>query len=349
MVPLHTPIADSLREPFAPYFEDPERAGSFHNPWPHAQLPSLLDLARWKTGANPLKPRGYRAHPVELTPNAYAEFAAASGSATRLFWIGHASFLLEQDGARFVVDPIFDRAGGFVARVTPPAARPEQLNALDAVLITHGHHDHCDPHALRALAQVNQGRTLFVVPRGLGKVLPRECEPRVELSWWQYVTVAGVRIHLVPAQHWHRRGMFDLNRALWGSYVLEGTHRLYHSGDTGYFGGFRAIGAVFGGIDAACLPLGAYEPRWFMASQHMSPEQSVTACSDLSATHFVGMHWGAYDLSNEPIEAGSELLREVVREQQLDAARMHVLRPGGSVALAGPSGATTARARHCYP
>jgi L-ascorbate metabolism protein UlaG (beta-lactamase superfamily) len=168
----------------------------------------------------------------------------------------------------------------------------------------------------------------------------------IELDWWQYVEIEGVRVHLVPAQHWHRRGLFDTNKSLWGGYVLEGTHRIYHSGDTGYFGGFRAIGRVFGGIDAACLPLGAYEPRWFMSAQHMSPEQSLSALDDLSATHLVGMHWAAYDLSDEPIDAGPRLLLQTAAVGGMAESRLHVLRPGGSLALRGKRGQTAAEVNH---
>jgi L-ascorbate metabolism protein UlaG (beta-lactamase superfamily) len=272
-----------------------------------------------------------------------------------LFWIGHASFLLELDGVRCVIDPIFGRAGGLVPRVTPAAASPADLRPLQVVMVTHGHHDHLDPSSLRQLAGsagVGSGSRadgpVFLVPRGLAAFLPSACRPVVELDWWQHVTIGGVRFHLVPAQHWHRRGMFDMNKGLWGGFVIEGTHRVYHSGDTGYFGGFQAIGEVFGGVDAACLPLGAYEPTWFMGTQHMSPAQSLTAFHDLAATHFVGMHWGAFDLSDEPIEAGPRWLRDAVAADGLDGARFHVLTPGGSLGLAGPRGGTAASTRHPF-
>ncbi len=348
MKPLRQAIPDELLAELAPYFTSPRAGAVFRNPWQHPPLPSLSAVVRWKTQGNEVRPRDYRVEPVPVVTDALAEFDARRGAATRVFWIGHASFLLELDGVRFVVDPIFGRAGGFVPRVTPAAARPEQLTSIAAVLVTHGHHDHLDPAALRELAIVNGGRALFVVPRGLGAVLPRQCRPFVELDWWEYVELQGVRVVLVPAQHWHRRGMFDLNKSLWGGIVLAGTHRVYHSGDTGYFDGFRAIGSVFGGIDAACLPLGAYEPRWFMRSQHMNPEESLTAAVELDATHFVGMHWGAYDLSDEPLAAGPRLARERALAQGLSTERVHVVLPGGSVSLQGARGHTRAETLHPY-
>jgi L-ascorbate metabolism protein UlaG (beta-lactamase superfamily) len=348
MTPEDRPIPSEVRAQFGEYFESPRANGHYRNPWGHPALPTGRDVLRWKTSPNDQRVKGYRARSLSVPSTGLADFEALVGYPTRLFWIGHASFLCELDGTRFVIDPIFGRAGGVVKRVTPPAAMPDQLTDISAVLVTHGHHDHLDPASLQKLAQAQKGRAVFVVPRGLASVLPRECTPAIELDWWQFVQIGAVRVHLVPAQHWHRRGAFDTNKSLWGGYVLEGTHRVYHTGDTGYFGGFEAIGRVFDGIDVACLPLGAYEPRWFMSAQHMSPEQSLQAQVDLNATHFVGMHWGTYDLSNEPIEAGPVLVQRVAAERGIGPDRLHVIEPGGSVALAGARGLTRAEVRHRY-
>lgn len=350
MSPLHTPrdtpISDAARARFAAFYRSPRDGTRFRNPWPHPALAGVRDVVRWKLQPNTARPPDYRVKPIARPEKGLSDFEALAG-ATRLFWIGHASFLVEMDGQRIVIDPIFGRAALVTPRVTPAAARAEQLGEVAAVLVTHGHHDHLDPGSLAALARANP-RALFIVPSGLSQALPRACQRVIELSWWQHLELGALRVHLVPAQHWHQRGPFDRNQRLWGGYVIEGTHRVYHSGDTGYFGGFEAIGAVFGGIDAACLPLGAYEPEWFMAAQHMSPAQSLAAWRDLGASHFVGMHWGAFDLSNEALDAGPRWLARALAERDLPRERFHVLAPGGSLALRGPRGAARAEVRHLY-
>jgi L-ascorbate metabolism protein UlaG (beta-lactamase superfamily) len=332
------PIPATTRANFAPLFAENLDENGYFNPWSHPPLPGLRGVLRWKMQANPHRARGYRPTAVPLARSPLAAFDSLSRHDTRVLWIGHASFLVDMGGTRFVIDPIFGPAAVVTRRVTEAAVGPEQLGAVHAVLVTHGHHDHLDPRSLRAIARTRPGEVLFIVPKGLGKALPRECRPYVELDWWQGVRVLDKTVYAVPAQHWHQRGPFDRNQSGWCGFVIEGSQRVFHSGDTGYFEGFRAVREVFGEIDAACLPLGAYEPSWFMSTQHMGPSDTLRAFDDLGAGTLVGMHWGAYDLSDEPVGAGPVALAELISTQARDPARFAVLAPGGSLGLSGEVG-----------
>jgi L-ascorbate metabolism protein UlaG (beta-lactamase superfamily) len=153
----------------------------------------------------------------------------------------------------------------------------------------------------------------------------------LELDWWEQVALGPLRVTLAPAQHWHQRTPLDTNKRLWGSFVIEGSRRLFFCSDSGYFKGFSVIGRVFDGFDLAMLPLGSFEPRWLMAPQHLNPNESVQAMDDLGARHFLAIHWGTFDLADEPIGHGVHLLDEIIAQRDLDPERFHVLDHGGSL------------------
>jgi L-ascorbate metabolism protein UlaG (beta-lactamase superfamily) len=143
-----------------------------------------------------------------------------------------------------------------------------------------------------------------------------------------------VRFTFVPTQHWSRRGLFDTNNALWGGFVIEGSKsRVYHAGDTAYFAGFSEIGARFPGIDAALLPIGAYDPGWFMEKQHMNPEQAVQAFVDLGARTFLAMHWGTFKLTDEPLDEPPKRVRAEWQKRGLPPSALHIPAIGDSLSL----------------
>ena len=336
---LPTSIPEQIPADLQACFKSNRIGDSFHNPWRPPLNLGLPDLLRWKLGGNSIaktinngRRRPYR--PPTLADPA-GSFQSLQGHA-RVMWLGHASLLVQIDGITLLIDPVFGRAGGFVPRKAPDPLSVKELPHIDAVLLSHGHYDHLDAGSLSKLSKRFGPDLLFITPLGLSYNLPGICRRRVELDWWNYVDFRGVQLHMVPAQHWHRRTPFDMNKKLWGGWVIQGTRTIYHSGDTGFFRGFAAIAHVFDTIDLAVLPLGAYEPRWFMGEQHMAPEDSVQAFIDLGARNFMAMHWGTFDLTDEPLDHGArDLLPAIIDERGQDPTRFHVLSHGGSIGWEG--------------
>ena len=253
----------------------------------------------------------------------------APGEPARITWLGHASWLVQLDGASLLIDPIFGkRISGVIARNVPAPLQPGQLPRIDATLVSHSHYDHYDrPSVLAVNAPVVAGT-------GLGKGLPMAVR---SLGWWDSDWITDrVRVTFVPSQHWSRRGLFDVNETLWGGFVIEGSRsRIYHAGDTAYFNGFARIGERFPDLDAALLPIGAYDPPWFMERQHMNPEQAVQAFLDLGSRRFVAMHWGTFKLTDEPLEEPPERLRAEWERRALPPARLNIPAIGETLELGG--------------
>lgn len=239
-----------------------------------------------------------RAPVPQVTPDfARLQTPPGPGEGVRLTWVGHATWLVQLDGMSFLTDPVLgDSIPGFISRNVPPAIPWERLPHIDAALVSHNHYDHLDLPTLRRLG------VRVVAGLGTDRILRREKLLTTELAWWQSTEVGGVRVTFVPAQHFSQRGLADRNEALWGGFVVEGpSGAVYHSGDTAMFEGFREIGRRFR-IDAALLPIGAYDPRWFMEAVHVDPEQAVQAFEQLGARTLLAMHWGTFKLSDEPLD-----------------------------------------------
>ncbi len=199
-----------------------------------------------------------------------------------------------------LIDPVLgDRMGpgGVVGRNVPPPLRPEELPHIDLCLVSHDHWDHMDVPTLRAVGAPVMAGLETDAP------LSREKVQHVGLRWWQSKRYRGLTITFVPAQHFSGRGIGNRDRTLWGGWVIQGSSAtLYHSGDTAYFTGFKEIGRRFPEIDVAMLPIGAYDPRWFMQPVHVDPEEALQAFEDLGARTFVAMHWGTFKQSDEPLD-----------------------------------------------
>jgi len=255
----------------------------------------------------------------------------APGEPARLTWLGHASWLVQLDGVSLLIDPVLgDGLAGFLSRNAGPGLTTDQLPPIDAQLVSHTHYDHLDLPTLRRVgAPVIAGLKVDRIVRAEGL-------HATELGWWQQARVRDVKVTFVPAQHWSRRGLADANETLWGGFVIQGsTATLYHSGDTAWFAGFAEIGRRFPRLDAALLPIGAYDPAWFMEQQHMNPEQALRAFGDLGAATFLAMHWGTFKLTDEPLDEPPTRLEAERQRLGLPPERVRILAIGQTLEVGG--------------
>ena len=254
-----------------------------------------------------------------------------------LTFVGHVTFLIRIGGCTLLTDPVWSEHAGPFGRLGPKRARPpalpfEALPNLDTVLVSHGHYDHMDLPTLKRLSG-----TPVVAGLGNRRYLERRgVRPVHELDWWQSVDLGGARITFVPAQHWSSRTLLDRNTTLWGGFVIEaGGLTVYFCGDAGYSPHFREIAARFPRIDAALLPIGAYEPRWFMTPQHMNPDEAVRAHRDLGARISVAMHFGTFRLTPEGIAEPVAALAQARAAHGVDDQAFRVPRFGETLLLPG--------------
>lgn len=251
--------------------------------------------------------------------------------------------LAQLGGLNLLTDPIFSTRASPVPfagprRAQPPGVALTELPSIDAVLVSHNHYDHLDLPSCRALAAQPGGGPLFVVPLGLADWFRRRGIARVvELDWWQHTPLDGVEITLVPAQHWSARGLNDRLKTLWGGFaVCAPDCQLFFAGDTGYSRDFADIRARFaprqrdGGFDIALLPIGAYEPRWFMAPQHVNVEEALNIHADLGAKRSLGVHWGTFELTDESLDEPPRQLRAQRAARGLDEGAFFTLPIGAT-------------------
>lgn len=258
----------------------------------------------------------------------------ARHSVPTVTWIGHATILVQMDHLTFLTDPTWSDTASPVSFMGPrrfvePGVAFEDLPPIDFVVVSHNHYDHMDLATLSALAERDPA-TRFLVPLGNAELLRKAGVERVEeLDWGDSVKHQGVTIRCLPAQHWSKRGLADDQKALWSSWaVLGGERSFFFAGDTGYFDGFARIGEAFGPFDLVAMPIGAYAPREMMKASHMNPEESVQASLDLRAEHALAMHYGTFDLSDEPLEEPPRRFLDAVEASDLGEDAGWVLQIG---------------------
>ena len=220
-------------------------------------------------------------------------------------WIGHSTFLIKKNGVTILTDPIFsDRASPLrnigPKRLIPPAIPLDELPSIDIVTVSHNHYDHLDIRSLKKLSK-NNPKAIFLVPAGDEKLLKRKKIKNVyDFDWWKSIEHKGFEITFTPVQHWSKRSLFDRNKSLWGGWFFKHKdYSFYHAGDTGYSKDFIDTKVKLGSPKYAFIPIGAYDPEWFMAESHVNPEDAVQIMLDLEAEKSFGMHWATFVLTDE--------------------------------------------------
>jgi len=306
--------------------------GGFRNPNPGFHRPdgwtrwSFLAARVWQTFTSP---RTFNAPRVANDGRALLGGAAAP----TITWVGHSTLIVQLDGLTILTDPQWsERASPLTwagpRRLSAPGVAFEDLPKIDVVVISHDHYDHLDAGTVTRLAAVHD--PLFLVPLGLKGWFRESGITRVEeLDWWDGHEYRGVRFVCAPAQHFGQRSFFDRDTRLWASWAVVGkSRRLYFGGDTGYFAGFKEAGRRLGPFDVAALAIGAYRPPAIMQFVHTTPEEAVQAFEDLRASVLIGIHWGTFDLAEEPLGEPPVRMLAEARRRGLPESRAWILQVG---------------------
>lgn len=288
----------------------------FFNPWAPSMDKSFVELLRWQLFGDSTPWPESREN--EVVAKLSDQVAQGQWSTT---FINHATHLIQLKGFNFLTDPIFSERASPVQwagpkRIRKPALLIKDLPKIDFVLISHNHYDHMDSASIQDLAKIHN--PIFIVPLANGELIQgMGAEKVVELDWWQehQVVNSEFKITLVPAQHWSARGVFDRNKALWGGFVIQSQKfKIYFAGDTGYGDFFKEIRKKLGPMSLSLLPIGAYEPRWFMKGHHMNPAEAVMAHKDLESKFSLGTHFGTFKLTDEGVDDPEIALTEALNE-----------------------------------
>ena len=235
-------------------------------------------------------------------------------------WIGHSTFLIKKNGVTILTDPIFSkRASPFrnigPKRLIPPAIPLNKIPKIDVITVSHNHYDHLDIRSLKKISK-NHPDAIFLVPAGDEKLLQRKRIKNVyNFNWWESIEHKEFVFTFTPVQHWSKRSLFDRNKSLWGGwYIKNKDYSIYHAGDTGYSKDFIDTRLKLGAPKYAFIPIGAYDPEWFMAESHVNPEDAVKIMLDLEAEKAFGMHWATFTLTDEDTIEPKERLKKAVDE-----------------------------------
>ena len=302
--------------------------GEYKNTNGQAIDKSIKDLMRWQRNQK---------KPVLASIDISNEWSKSDLSKNHTIWIGHSTFLIKVDNLTILTDPVFsNRASPFKRlgpkRLIPPSIDLEQLPKIDVVTISHNHYDHLDIRSLKKLSRQNP-ELIFLIPKGDKDIFRKRNIKNVkEFSWWDDIKIDEFTFTFTPVQHWSARGLFDRNESLWGGWFIQ-THKfsIFHAGDTGYSNDFLKTKKILGSPKYAFIPIGAYDPEWFMSESHVNPEDAIKIMEDLEAQRSFGMHWGTFTLTAEDTLEPPERLKKALQNSNLE--NFDILIPGEVIYL----------------
>ncbi len=299
---------------------------------------TTLDLLRWQSS------RQKAQWPAQFPAFADTPPARVESAALRVSYVGHATLLIQTHGLNILIDPVWAERASPVQwagpkRVNAPGIALSDLPPLDYVLVSHNHYDHLDLVTLGVLA-ADHPKAQFLTPLGNDAIMQGSVPAhRIRTFDWgeRAETGPGAAIYFEPSYHWSARGLFDRRMALWSAFVIETpSGKIYHIADTGFADGalFRQAREKHGPFRLAIIPIGAYEPRWFMKDHHINPDESVKILQLTGAQQAVGHHWGTFQLTDESLDEPPRLLEAALKRENIDASRFQVKRPGEVLELA---------------
>ena len=304
--------------------------GSFKNNYSSSINKTFSDLIKWRWNRTEPKPFNFKLHKND------PKFLKENREIPTLTWIGHATLLIQIKGVNILTDPhLTQRASPFSfagpKRYTAPGLLIEDLPIIDLILISHNHYDSLDKLTIKSLyeRQPDKHPKIFVPLKLKQWFLDLGIKNVTELDWQESAIFGEWEIHAVPVQHWSSRTPFDRNKTLWAGWVLETEEfRFFFAGDTGYSKDFKNLGDQFGHFDLAAIPIGAYEPRWFMKAAHVNPEEAVMIHQDINARYSVGIHWGTFILSDEPVNEPPIRLHAALEKEGISKEKFFVMKHG---------------------
>ena len=251
-------------------------------------------------------------------------------------WIGHSTFLINNGDLTILTDPIFSERASPLKfagpkRLIKPVIKIKDLPEVDVITISHNHYDHLDINSLRKI-QKKFPNVKILVPKGDLKLLKNyNLNNGFEFLWWEEIIFDNTKFIFTPAQHWSARGLRDRNKSLWGSWFIKTEEKnIFHAGDTGYSEDFIEIRNRLGAVDFAMIPIGAYDPQWFMSYSHVNPEEALSIAKDLDAKKSIGMHWGTFILTDEPVLEPRERLNKITNQTNVD---FYTVTPGNIIEM----------------